>query len=570
MGLAMEPKLTEKGSAVPRPRTRLPLSAFEATMQIVMAGRIDITIKNYRRFPEYSPARLRLGGFTALVGVNNAGKSSMLRFFYEFRDLFRRIASGEFLNLFSGVNFNYAGLSDNAEVFSNSNDRSIEIEIYVPDLAPDSQIPNLRRLRLTIQRGTNRAIGIPIDPVMPDAASSARAFRDTRMALLNPSDHSEVRQVVDTAEMQDALDALSRTVYLPAFRNAINVGATGDYYDVPTGTAFVTQWRTLKTETSQRAANEAIVRLTQDIRGLFKFNELEINASNDGQTLQVFIDGKSYRLVELGSGLAQFILALATVATKRPRFVLLDEPELNLHPSLQLDFLTTIASYASDGLVFATHTLGLARASADRVYIVRAEGPGQSRVSEMADTPRLAEALGELSFFGYREVGYDKVLLVEGPKDVTAAQQLLRACGKSQSAVILPLGGNSMINAGAEEQLLEVTRISDNVLVLLDSERDRPHAPIPQDRQAFAELCARIGINCHILERRAIENYFTTSAVQKVMGEKYSALQPYEVLKDATPAWAKRDNWRIAREMTRGELEPTDLGVVPTQVVDSR
>src|SRR2546426_12847593 len=113
-----------------------------------MTAVIDITIKNYRRFPDSSPARLQFGGFAALVGVNNAGKSSLLRFFYEFRDLFRRISSGEFLNLFSGVVFTYAGLSDSAEVFSNSNDRPIEIEIFLPDLASDSQTPYLRRLRI--------------------------------------------------------------------------------------------------------------------------------------------------------------------------------------------------------------------------------------------------------------------------------------------------------------------------------------------------------------------------------------------------------------------------------------
>jgi energy-coupling factor transporter ATP-binding protein EcfA2 len=274
----------------------------------------------------------------------------------------------------------------------------------------------------------------------------------------------------------------------------------------------------------------------------------------------VLINGKSYRLLELGSGLAQFILVLATVATKRPRFLLLDEPELNLHPALQLDFLTTIGSYASDGTVFATHTIGLAKASADRAYIVRPENPLQSRMSELSATPRLSEFLGELSYFGYREVGYDRVLLVEGPSDVTTFQQLLRAWGSSQSPVILQLGGGSLINAKSEEQLLELTRISDNISAVIDSERGEAGASIQSDRQAFAEICAKHGIQCHVLERRAVENYFTTSAVQNVMGEKYSALQPYQALKGATPAWAKRDNWRIAREMTKGELEQTDLG----------
>jgi len=44
------------------------------------------------------------------------------------------------------------------------------------------------------------------------------------------------------------------------------------------------------------------------------------------------------------------------------------------------------------------------------------------------------------------------------------------------------------------------------------------------------------------------------------MGSKYSALQPYERLEDASLRWAEADNWRIACEMSRAELEATDLG----------
>ena len=45
----------------------------------------ELTLKNYRCFSDESPARFSLRrGFTAFVGVNNSGKSSLLRFFYEF------------------------------------------------------------------------------------------------------------------------------------------------------------------------------------------------------------------------------------------------------------------------------------------------------------------------------------------------------------------------------------------------------------------------------------------------------------------------------------------------------
>lgn len=51
---------------------------------------MNLTIRNYRCFPESDPARIAVEpGFTALPGPNNSGKSALLRFFYKFRELFR-------------------------------------------------------------------------------------------------------------------------------------------------------------------------------------------------------------------------------------------------------------------------------------------------------------------------------------------------------------------------------------------------------------------------------------------------------------------------------------------------
>jgi len=50
---------------------------------------------------------------------------------------------------------------------------------------------------------------------------------------------------------------------------------------------------------------------------------------------------------------------LGNAALKKPSFILIDEPEISLHPSLQLKFLMKLAGYASEGVVFATHNIGL-------------------------------------------------------------------------------------------------------------------------------------------------------------------------------------------------------------------
>jgi hypothetical protein len=277
----------------------------------------------------------------------------------------------------------------------------------------------------------------------------------------------------------------------------------------------------------------------------------------------VFIDGRSFKLLELGAGIAQFILVLANVAIRKPSFVFIDEPELNLHPSLQIDFLTTLASYSQNGVVFATHSIGLARAMAKPIYSLRKVAQGETEVRDLETTPRLSEFLGELGFSGYQDLGFNTVLLVEGPTDVTTFQQFLRTYKKDHKIVILPLGGKSFITPASEPQLAELRRISDKIVAIVDSERESATAPVGSSILGFEEVCRNLGIACHILERRATENYFPSTAIKRAFeDDKLRPLSCYEDFASVLPRWHKRENWRIAREMTRSDLDASDLGPI--------
>lgn len=58
------------------------------------AVEIDLTIKNYRCFSDEHPARITLRpGAISFVGKNNSGKSTLLPFFFELRNLFQVMSS---------------------------------------------------------------------------------------------------------------------------------------------------------------------------------------------------------------------------------------------------------------------------------------------------------------------------------------------------------------------------------------------------------------------------------------------------------------------------------------------
>ena len=334
---------------------------------------VDITIKNYRVFEDSHPAKFTIRrGFISFVGVNNSGKSSILRFFYEFRSLFVQLSSGssDFTNALRGGSRGFDVVSqmrDNREIFSKFNNRRLEITIQVRGLeqqatAQTEEVPE--SITLKIPKDTN---SWTIEVALPNGRwpGGNGNFQGNVYVVGN--------RRFDFSNYTDAFKLLSKAIYIPAFRNAINLGTNDNYYDIRVGQAFVQNWRALKTG-SNSLDNEKAAAVTEIIRRIFGYDKLEINASEDVQTLQLLIDDRSYGLHELASGFVHFVLVLINVAVAEPSYVLIDEPELGLHASLQLEFLTTIGSFATEGVLFSTHSLGLAKSSSELVYSLTPAG----------------------------------------------------------------------------------------------------------------------------------------------------------------------------------------------------
>ncbi len=250
---------------------------------------------------------------------------------------------------------------------------------------------------------------------------------------------------------------------------------------------------------------------------------------------------------------------LGNVAIKSPSYILIDEPELHLHPTLQIDFLTALASYAKKGVIFATHSMGLARSVSDHIYSFQKINHS-SHVKAFEQISNYIEFVGELSYSSYKELGFDKLLLVEGVKDVKTVQQFLRKLNKDHKVLILPLGGNQLACGGVEFEMNEFKRITDKIYVLVDSERKEEGEEPAPNRQEFEKICKKLGFSILVTKYRAIENYFTDSAVKNTLSDKYRALEPYEKLVECKPCWGKSENWRIARNMDLADFIKSDIG----------
>ena len=399
---------------------------------------VRITVKNYRCFSDSNPARFSVkDGLTSFVGVNNAGKSSILKFFYEFRKLFSFRFISDLINQNNPKTVDLpAEIIDSQEIFYNGNARSLEIEFELTSISIGDN--PVRKLTIVISR----------NPI----SCSINYFNSSNLDITEKVKNKQ--EYLD--EITGIFELLGNTFYIGAFRNAIHPFNIGDYntentiktshrsyYDINIGAKFIQEWKEFKSGKSNQNAQKAI-ELTNEIRQVFGFSTLDISHSADERSIWFTINGKRYNLSEIGSGIAQFFMILANIAIKKPSFILIDEPEINLHPSLQIELLNILERYASNGVLYATHSVGLAR-HADQIYSVFKGKDNISDIKKFESQSKLSELLGELSYSAYRELGFKKVLLVEGRTEIKVIQQFLRKYNKDNEFFIMSLGGSQYI-----------------------------------------------------------------------------------------------------------------------------
>jgi ABC-type cobalamin/Fe3+-siderophores transport system ATPase subunit len=504
---------------------------------------IEMTLRNYRSIGEDGATVRFRDGFTALVGMNNSGKSSILRAVWELRGFLGAI-----------------GNADRAIISSDS----AQGTWWAPQFLTNGE--RIHRagstspweIWLTVRDGPNGPF--EVDGQLVTVKYSVSEDRQTTAKVIFTTSGDEVNPVqmqqADRAPLQAASAVLSQSLYIGPFRNAISVATGQAYYDLQIGTGFVSTFAQYKSG-PDASQNEAVIKLVDDVKRIFGYETLEINTSPDATTLQINADRVSLRLSELGAGIAHFIVILVNAMIRKPPMILIDEPELNLHASLQLDFLSALAKSATHGVMFATHSLGLARSSAETIVLVSkdpATGTHTSAYEDHTDLPSLAAQLG---FDGRPELGFRKVLLVEGKTEVRSVLQLLRLYGKEHEIALIPLGGGTLIHKNSDVELRELQRLGD-VTFLIDSEKTAANAAPKKEHADFVALCASLKIDGHMLERRAFENYLTQEALDAVK-PGYTALAPYDKFPAAT-SWSKNWNWKAAAALKKSDVDATDLG----------
>lgn len=497
---------------------------------------LSLTLKNYRPFALDAPVTLELSeGITFLLGVNNVGKSALLRSFFELRPVM------------------------NAAHLGNGIGRDVRYDIQLPK--PFHQL---------VHRET------PDQPIFVDVTSAGAGWRlqirplnanlETPSCFVNATPIGVATN--DTVEVVNAF--FNNSMYVGPFRTS-SAQVSAALYDVAVGNQFVQTWDAWSN--GDRIDHSEQVRvLVKELRELFGFRELAVSVSQGKDQLYITTEDGRFSLSELGDGIAHYIIVLGNAMTRRPAVVLIDEPEIGLHPRMQEIFVRTLATKTRFGVAATSHSIGLARSVADRLLTITREPNGRRRCVPFGEhrTETLIQSISELGYSQYAELGGNNLLLVEGRTDIKSFREILRKFEVEQHFIIWSLNGSDWLKASKEnvvDELAELKRLNPkSISVVFDSERSTPEMDFDPALKGFHDICRELGFNVFPTDRHSTENYVSQSALDSIL-PGHTALEPFEPFGASKPKWDKNKNWLLFREMTRQDFESTGLGQFISQTL---
>ncbi|MBI4704503.1 MAG: AAA family ATPase [Deltaproteobacteria bacterium] len=452
-----------------------------------------VSIQNFKRFDEL---RVDLRPFDCLVGPNNSGKTTLLQALAlfdfcvhhclsaangELRIKSRTIAPEEFYVL---------PVADPVDLWT---DRKTQAGSKHRKIAIGVVLDDGRSVTARVDLNYNR-FGVAIEA--PDSSQEAlRRLKQLRIAYLPvfsaflPQEERRMRAVI--------ADELSRGRVHGVIRNLL----------------------------LDLAANGGVAELTRILGRLFpELEKLDVrfDEANDRYISVTYVEQghpKELDVFSAGSGFQQFVYLFGFILLRQPTVILLDEPDVHLHGTLQRGLLDELArlSAAHRQVIFATHSREMiARVSPEQILAL--EAGSARRLAVAFDVYDTLDRLGSVDPTDLPILqAYRRVVVVEDRADHDLLSQY---CRKILGAPVWQqierrlafcyARGNPAHRdmATLRAQLQQMIGLQGQALRLFVV-ADRDYHP---DRAALLAGLPSDHIDWHVWERTEIENYLLSSS----------------------------------------------------------
>lgn len=224
-----------------------------------------------------------------------------------------------------------------------------------------------------------------------------------------------------------------------------------------------------------------------------------------GSTSSAELDVDDFLVQLNGSGIREALRIILDVEFQKPDILLVEEPEVHLHPSLEVNLMQYLKKKSTNCQIFiTTHSTNfLDTAEMKNIYLVSKSD------STIVESLNLEEAQIKIP----EELGirlsslfmYDKLIFIEGPSDENILREMASKLGINLSKYnigFIRMGGSrNFAYYATKETLSFLTKHRVEMWFLLDKDE--------KDQEYFEKLKQRLGgkANFKALNKRELENY---------------------------------------------------------------